>query len=149
MIVWSKHVERFEYFNVNFRLLKTICVVLLVCYLNKLQNARCNDKDIVGSISITSFSLHIQCRLDCLSLDCLRFLIFRAYVLNSMSFLCSAQNSVEVLMAVCTRDFQALTCFLSAAVVLYSCVLFCDLICILIEPSEKKSLYSELSGNSR
>ena len=26
--------------------LKTICVNLLVCYLNKLQNARCNDKDI-------------------------------------------------------------------------------------------------------
>jgi len=31
--------------NVNFRLLNTIYVVLLVCYLNKLQNARCNDKD--------------------------------------------------------------------------------------------------------
>jgi len=30
---------------VNFRLLKTIYVHLLVCYLNKLQNARCNDKD--------------------------------------------------------------------------------------------------------
>ena len=32
-------------FNVNFRLLKTIYVHLLVCCLNKLQNARCNDKD--------------------------------------------------------------------------------------------------------
>jgi len=32
-------------FNVNFRLLKTIYAHLLVCYLNKLQNARCNDKD--------------------------------------------------------------------------------------------------------
>ena len=38
--------ERFKCFNVNFRLLKTIYVHLLVCYLNKLQNARCNDKDI-------------------------------------------------------------------------------------------------------
>ena len=32
-------------FNVNFSLLKTIYVHLLVCYLNKLQNARCNGKD--------------------------------------------------------------------------------------------------------
>ena len=31
--------------NVDFRLLKTIHVDSLVCYLNKLQNARCNDKD--------------------------------------------------------------------------------------------------------
>ena len=31
-------------FNVNFRLLKTIYVHLLVCCLNKLQNARCNNK---------------------------------------------------------------------------------------------------------
>jgi len=37
--------ERFKCFNVNFRLLKTIYVHLLVCYLNKLQNARCKDKD--------------------------------------------------------------------------------------------------------
>ena len=29
----------------EFRLLKTIYVHLLVCYLNKLQNSRCNDKD--------------------------------------------------------------------------------------------------------
>jgi len=33
-------------YNVNFSLLKTIYVHLLVCYLNKLQNAWCNDKDI-------------------------------------------------------------------------------------------------------
>jgi len=32
-------------FNVNFRLLKTIYVNSLVCYFNKLQNARCSDKD--------------------------------------------------------------------------------------------------------
>jgi len=32
-------------FSVKFTLLKTIYVHLLVCYLNKLQNARCNDKD--------------------------------------------------------------------------------------------------------
>jgi len=38
--------ERFKCFNVNFRLLKIIYVHLLVGYLNKLQNARCNDKDI-------------------------------------------------------------------------------------------------------
>jgi hypothetical protein len=31
-------------FNEHFRLLKTIYVHLLVYYLNKLQNARCNDK---------------------------------------------------------------------------------------------------------
>jgi len=37
--------ESFKCFNVNFRLLQTIYVHLLVCYLNKLQNARCNDKD--------------------------------------------------------------------------------------------------------
>jgi len=104
---------------------------------------------IVGSISITSFTLHIQCRLDCLSLDCSSFFVFRADVLNSMSFLCSAQNSIEVRMDVCACDFQAIICFLSAAVVLYSFVLFCDLICILTQPSEKKSLYPELSGNSR
>jgi len=30
MIVWSKHVERFKCFNVNFRLLNTIYVHLLV-----------------------------------------------------------------------------------------------------------------------
>ena len=36
--------ERFKCFNVNFRLLKTIYVHLLARYLNKLQNARCNDK---------------------------------------------------------------------------------------------------------
>ena len=35
----------FKCFNVNFRLLKTIYVHLLVCYLNILQNAPCNDKD--------------------------------------------------------------------------------------------------------
>ena len=35
----------FKCFNVNFRLLKTIYVHLLVCYWNRLQNARCNDKD--------------------------------------------------------------------------------------------------------
>jgi len=29
----------------NFRLLKTIYVHLFVCYLIKLQNAQCNDKD--------------------------------------------------------------------------------------------------------
>jgi len=34
----------FKCFNVNFRLFKTIYVHLLVCYLNKLQNARYNDK---------------------------------------------------------------------------------------------------------
>jgi len=38
------HVSRIRV-NVNFILLKTIHVHLLVCYLNKLQNARCNDKD--------------------------------------------------------------------------------------------------------
>jgi hypothetical protein len=37
----------FMCFNVNFRLIKTIYVHLLVCYLNKLQNARCNDKDLM------------------------------------------------------------------------------------------------------
>ena len=36
-------------FNVNFGLLKTIYVHLLVCYLNKLQNARCNDKEPANS----------------------------------------------------------------------------------------------------
>jgi len=90
---------------------------------------------IVDSIFITSFSLHIQCLLDCLSLDCSSFLVFRADELNSMSFLCSAQNSIEVRMAVCARDFQAVICFLPAAVVLYSSVLFCDLICILTQSS--------------
>ena len=35
----------FKCFNVNFRLLKTIYVHLLVCYLNKLQNARYNNKE--------------------------------------------------------------------------------------------------------
>ena len=35
----------FKCFNVNFRLLKTIYVHFLVCYLNKLQNVRRNDKD--------------------------------------------------------------------------------------------------------
>jgi len=38
--------ERFKCFNVNFRLLKTIYVHFLVCYLNKLENGRCKDKDI-------------------------------------------------------------------------------------------------------
>jgi len=32
-------------FNVHFRLLKTIYVHLFLCSLNKLKNARCNDKD--------------------------------------------------------------------------------------------------------
>ena len=36
----------------EFRLLKTIYVHLLVCYLNKLQNSRCNDKDILP-VSLT------------------------------------------------------------------------------------------------
>jgi len=35
----------FKCFNADFRLLRTIYVHLLVCYLNKLQDARCNDKD--------------------------------------------------------------------------------------------------------
>ena len=90
---------------------------------------------IVGSIFITSYSLHIQCRLDCSS-----FRVFRADVLYSVPFLCSAQNSIEVRMAVCTGDFQAIMCFLSDAAVLYHCTLFCDLICISTEPSEKKCL---------
>ena len=33
--------------SVNFGLLKTKYVHVLVCYVNKLQNARCNDKDLV------------------------------------------------------------------------------------------------------
>jgi len=37
--------EHFKCFNVDFRLLKTIYVHLLVRYLNKLQNAWCNNKD--------------------------------------------------------------------------------------------------------
>jgi len=36
---------RFKCFHVNFRLLKTMYVHLLVYYLNELQNARCNDND--------------------------------------------------------------------------------------------------------
>ena len=35
----------FKCLNVNFRLLKTIYVLLLVCYVNKLQDERCNEKD--------------------------------------------------------------------------------------------------------
>ena len=45
--------ERFNCFNVNFRLLKTIYVHLLVCYLNKLQNARRNDKDLYSVLYTT------------------------------------------------------------------------------------------------
>ena len=41
------NLQHFKCFNVNFRLLKTIYVHLLVCYLNRLHNARCNDKDSV------------------------------------------------------------------------------------------------------
>jgi len=40
----------FKCFNVNFRLLKTIYVHLLVCYLHKLQNVRCNGKDFTGGL---------------------------------------------------------------------------------------------------
>jgi len=36
VLPYSVRVERFKCFNVNFRLLKTIYVNLLVCYLNKL-----------------------------------------------------------------------------------------------------------------
>jgi hypothetical protein len=93
---------------------------------------------IVGSIFITSFSLHIQCSLDCLSPECSSFLVFLADALNSRSFLCSAQNSIKVCMAVCTRVFQTSMCFLSAVSFLY-CILFCDLICILIEPSKTRN----------
>jgi len=42
--------ERIRCFNVHFRLLKTIYVHLLVCYLNKLQTARCNDKDTINDL---------------------------------------------------------------------------------------------------
>jgi len=37
-------VERFKCFNAHFRLLKIVYVHLLVCYLNKIQNAPCNEK---------------------------------------------------------------------------------------------------------
>jgi hypothetical protein len=37
---------------------------------------------IVGSIFVISFSLHIQCRLNYLSLDCSSFRVFRADVLD-------------------------------------------------------------------
>jgi len=47
--------ERLKCFNVNFRLLKTIIVHLLVCYLNKLQNARCNDKGYQRLFHVTNF----------------------------------------------------------------------------------------------
>jgi len=50
--------ERFKCLNVNFRLLKTIYLHLLVCCLNKLQNARCNDKDCSHICAITFFSLN-------------------------------------------------------------------------------------------
>jgi hypothetical protein len=70
------------------------------------------------SIFITSFSPHIQCSLDCMSPDCSIFRVFRTDALNSISFLCSAQNSVEVRMAVCTLDFQTLMFLLSAFVFL-------------------------------
>jgi hypothetical protein len=92
------------------------------------------------SVFITSFSPHIQCSLDCMSPDCSIFRVFRTDALNSMSFLYSAQNSVEVRMAVCTLDFQTLMFFISAVVFLYSCVLFCDLVCILTETSKNKSV---------
>ena len=41
---FKKMQERFKCFNVIFLLLKTIYVHLLVCNLNKLQKAWCNDK---------------------------------------------------------------------------------------------------------
>ena len=43
--------ERFKCLNIIFGLLKTIYVHLLVCYLYKLQNARCNGKDNVHVFS--------------------------------------------------------------------------------------------------
>jgi len=48
---------RFKCFNVNFRLLKTIYVHLLACYLNKLQNARRNDKDSMNLCSLFKATL--------------------------------------------------------------------------------------------
>ena len=44
--------ERLKCLNVNFSLLRTIYVRLSVCYLNKLQNARCNDKDTCLYLSV-------------------------------------------------------------------------------------------------
>jgi len=41
-------------FNSAFKGLKTIYVPLLVCYLNKLQSARCNDKDKKKTIKMMS-----------------------------------------------------------------------------------------------
>jgi len=43
----------FKCFNVNFRLVTTIYVHLLACYV-KLQNARCNDKDLQINFFIIS-----------------------------------------------------------------------------------------------
>ena len=45
-------------FNVNFRLLKTTCVHFLVSYLNRLQNARCRDKDLKVYL-VYSFNLSL------------------------------------------------------------------------------------------
>jgi len=49
--------EHFKCLNANFRLLKTIYVHLLVCYLNKLQNAWCNVKDLSEKFA---YDLHLQ-----------------------------------------------------------------------------------------
>ena len=52
----SKHVkkkEHFKCFDVNFRFLKIIYVHLLVCQLNKLQNARCNVNERMEKFSWT------------------------------------------------------------------------------------------------
>jgi len=61
MIVDRNMWVRFKCFNVNFRLLKTIYVHLLVCYLNKLQNARYNDKDYTKAFifTVSSESLNL------------------------------------------------------------------------------------------
>ena len=40
----------------NFNLLKTIYMHFLVYYLNKIQNARCNDKDILA-LSVCFYSV--------------------------------------------------------------------------------------------
>jgi len=43
-------------FNENFRLLKTI-YVHLVCYLNILQNSRCNDKDVTECSETSAYKI--------------------------------------------------------------------------------------------
>ena len=94
-------------FNVNFRPLKPIYVHLLVCYLNKLQNDQCNDKDGGCTLTETSVLVSHTTHPDMLTLGYMDFFFLSGFIDNNLFFRIHAGMFVEYdIMVIYPRDIS-------------------------------------------